>query len=71
MLAHHSLPALGARPRPEVDDISTGGEKYIPQEDGSLLAQGYAPTKHNVKLTAKTSLRNITAFKCPTKSFLV
>ena len=29
----------------------------------SLLAQGYAPTKHNVKLTVKTSLKNITAFR--------
>ena len=49
--------------RPEVDDISTGGQRYILQDDGSLLAQGYAPTKHTVKLTAKTSLANITAFR--------
>ncbi|MDP9170573.1 MAG: DUF1549 and DUF1553 domain-containing protein, partial [Acidobacteriota bacterium] len=49
--------------RPEVDDISTGGERYIAQEDGSLLAQGYAPTKHTVKLTVKTTLTNITAFR--------
>jgi len=49
--------------RPDVDDISTGGQKYIAQPDGSLLAQGYAPTKHNVKLTAKTAMRNITAFR--------
>jgi mono/diheme cytochrome c family protein len=49
--------------RPEVDDISTGGQRYIPQEDGSLLAQGYAPTKHTVKLTVKTSMRDIRAFR--------
>jgi hypothetical protein len=49
--------------RPDVDDISTGGQRYIPQEDGSLLAQGYAPTKHTVKLTVKTPMRNITAFR--------
>ncbi len=49
--------------KPEVDDISTGGQRYILQEDGSLLAQGYAPTKHTVKLTAKTDLKNITAFR--------
>jgi hypothetical protein len=49
--------------RPEVDDISTGGERYIPQEDGSLLAQGYAPTKHSVKLTVKTPMKNIRAFR--------
>ena len=47
----------------DVDDISTGGQKYVTQEDGSLLAQGYAPTKHTVKLTAKTSLKGITAFR--------
>ena len=35
---------------PTVDDISTGGQKYLPMKDGSLLAQGYAPTKHRVKI---------------------
>ena len=40
--------------RPEVDDESTGGEKYLPMDDGSLLAQGYAPTKHTLELTVKT-----------------
>jgi hypothetical protein len=49
--------------KPEVDDISTGGQKYIPQDDGSLLAQGYAPTKHTVKLTVKTSMKDIRAFR--------
>ncbi len=49
--------------RPEVDDISTGGQRYLPMNDGSLLAQGYAPTKHRVKLTVKTELQNITAFR--------
>jgi hypothetical protein len=39
--------------RPDVDDISNGGQKYLPLKDGSLLAQGYAPTKHRVKLTSK------------------
>ncbi len=37
--------------QPAVDDISTGGQRYLPLEDGSLLAAGYAPTKHTVKLT--------------------
>ncbi len=43
---------------PEVDDISTGGQKYIPQKDGSFLAYGYAPTKHKVKFlyTAKAAI---------------
>jgi hypothetical protein len=49
--------------RPEVDDISTGGQRYLPMKDGSLLAQGYAPTKHRVKLTVKTDVQSITAFR--------
>ena len=49
--------------RPEVDDISNGGQKYIPMPDGSLLALGYAPTKHRVKMTVKTDAKNIAAFR--------
>jgi len=36
--------------QPAVIDMSTGGQKYLPLDDGSLLAQGYAPTKHTVRL---------------------
>jgi hypothetical protein len=46
-----------------VDDISTGGQRYLPMEDGSFLAQGYAPTKHRVKLTVETAEREIRAFR--------
>ena len=46
-----------------VDEISSGGQKYLSQKDGSLLAQGYAPTKHTAKLTAKVDLPRITAFR--------
>ncbi len=49
--------------RPDVDELSNGGQKYIPLPDGSLLAQGYAPTKHRVKLLVKTQLVGITAFR--------
>ena len=49
--------------RPTVDDISTGGEKYILQEDGSFRCEGYAPTQSSVKLKVKTDLKNITAFR--------
>ncbi|MBL8210544.1 MAG: PSD1 domain-containing protein [Bryobacterales bacterium] len=49
--------------RPEVEDISTGGQKYLPQPDGSFLAQGYAPTKHNPKMTVKSPLEKVTAFR--------
>lgn len=48
---------------PEVDTISDGGQRYAPQKDGSFLAGGYAPTKHTVKMTAKTDVQNITAFR--------
>ena len=37
--------------------------RYLPQQDGSLLAQGYAPTKHTVKLCVTNDLQNITAFR--------
>ena len=49
--------------RPQVDDISTGGQKYLPLPDGSLLAQGYAPTKHRVKLIVRTDIPNITGLR--------
>jgi hypothetical protein len=49
--------------RPIVDEISTGGQKYLPMPDGSFLAQGYAPTKHTVKLTVRTDVTPITAFR--------
>ena len=49
--------------KPVVDDISTGGQKYLPMKDSSFLAQGYAPTKHRVKMSAAVAQRNITAFQ--------
>ncbi len=49
--------------QPEVEDISTGGQKYFPQKDGSFLAAGYAPTKHRVKLPLKAPVSNITALR--------
>jgi Protein of unknown function (DUF1549)/Protein of unknown function (DUF1553) len=49
--------------KPEVEDISNGGQKYLPMKDGSLLAQGYAPTKHRVKMSAPVDRQNITAFR--------
>ena len=48
---------------PAVDDISNGGQKYLPMGDASFLAQGYAPTKHKVKMTVKTSLARIGSFR--------
>src|SRR5581483_6009724 len=49
--------------RPAVQEESTGGQKYLPQPDGSFLAQGYAPTKHTVKMTVQTDLKGVTAFR--------
>jgi hypothetical protein len=49
--------------KPKVEEISTGGQKYIPLEDDSFLALGYAPTKHRVKMIVKTDVQNITAFR--------
>ncbi len=49
--------------KPEVDDISNGGQKYLPMKDGSFLAAGYAPTKHRVKMIWKTDVKNIAAFR--------
>lgn len=49
--------------QPIVEDISTGGQRYIPFPDGSFLAQGYKPTKHTVKMEIKTEVTNISAFR--------
>ena len=47
---------------PEVDDISTGGSKYLPLDDGSLIEQGYAQQSVRVKLMAvRTDGKPITA----------
>jgi len=46
-----------------VDDISTGGERELPMNDQSMLALGYAPTKHTVEFTAKSDLPRITAVR--------
>jgi mono/diheme cytochrome c family protein len=49
--------------QPTVNDISTGGQRYIPLPDSSFLAQGYAPTQHRVKLIVKTDEPLITGFR--------
>ncbi|HEX5268899.1 MAG TPA: PSD1 and planctomycete cytochrome C domain-containing protein, partial [Gemmataceae bacterium] len=45
--------------RPHTD--GTGDEKYLPQDDGSVRAAGYAPTKHSPEFTGPTDLTTITA----------
>ena len=49
--------------RPEVEGESTGGQKYLPMPDGSFLAQGYAPTKHTVRMKTKPDAKGVTAFR--------
>lgn len=49
--------------RPTVEDISTGGQRYLPQPDGSFLAQGYAPTKHTAKFWLTNNLQHVSAFR--------
>jgi hypothetical protein len=47
--------------RPQLD--ASGGQKHYLLDDGSILAQGYAPTKHTTSFTVKTDLMNITAVR--------
>ncbi|MCL4217014.1 MAG: DUF1549 domain-containing protein [Candidatus Hydrogenedentes bacterium] len=43
------------------DDTSAGGQKCVPQPDGSYVAQGYAPTRFHPKSTAPAPVPAITA----------
>lgn len=47
--------------RPELD--ASGGQKHYLLDDGSILAQGYAPTKHTTEFTADTDLKSLTGFR--------
>jgi hypothetical protein len=46
---------------PELD--ISGGQKHYNLADGSVLAQGYAPTKHTTEFNAETKLEGITAVR--------
>ncbi len=48
---------------PFEEDLTTGGQKYLPREDGSVVAQGYAPTKHVANFRVETTTPTITAFQ--------
>jgi hypothetical protein len=47
--------------RPELD--TSGGQKHYLLSDGSVLAQGYAPTKHTTEFAVTTDIENITAVR--------
>ena len=46
-----------------LDNEGDNGQRYIPQKDGSILAQGYAPTKFSTLLGGKSPLKTVTAFR--------
>jgi hypothetical protein len=45
------------------DDDSTAGQKFLPQEDGSYRAAGYAPAKSNPFVVLKAALPEIGALR--------
>ena len=47
--------------RPKED--TSGGQKHYVLEDASVLAQGYAPTRHETSFETQTSQQRITAFR--------
>ena len=47
----------------ELHNANDNAQRYLPQEDGSLLAQGYAPTRFDAQFTATTSLPSIRAIR--------
>jgi hypothetical protein len=47
--------------RPELD--SSGGQKHYLLSDGSVLAQGYAPTKHTTVFSCNSELKTLTGFR--------
>ena len=42
---------------------TSGGQKHYVLKDGSILAAGYAPTKHTTEFVVKTELENVTAIR--------
>jgi mono/diheme cytochrome c family protein len=49
--------------KPAIDDTSAGGEKFSFKPDGSLLGEGFIASQQKLKLTAKSTLPRITAFR--------
>jgi Protein of unknown function (DUF1553)/Protein of unknown function (DUF1549)/Planctomycete cytochrome C len=49
--------------RPAPEDLIPGGQKHYLLADGSILAQGYAPTKDTTEIRVKTTVPNISAFR--------
>ena len=47
----------------ELENLGDNSQRYIPRGDGSVIAQGYAPTKFTGVFAAKTTLAGITALR--------
>ncbi|MFV0446299.1 MAG: PSD1 and planctomycete cytochrome C domain-containing protein [Planctomycetaceae bacterium] len=46
-----------------IENAGNGSQRYYPQGDGSLLAQGYAPTRFEAPFAAVTDLPEIKSFR--------
>jgi hypothetical protein len=46
-----------------IENESDGSQRYLPQKDGSVLAQGYAPTKFSTLMKGPSPLTRVTAFR--------
>jgi hypothetical protein len=46
-----------------VENAGDNSQRYIPQKDGSILAQGYAPTKFSTLMSGPSPMKTITAFR--------
>ena len=46
-----------------VENSGDGSQRYISQKDGSILAQGYAPTKFSTLMKGPSPLKKVTAFR--------
>ncbi len=47
----------------QLENAGDNGQRYIDMGDGSILAQGYAPTKYSTSLRGETDMRNLTGFR--------
>ncbi len=47
----------------KLNNANDNSQRYLPQEDGSLLAQGYAPTRFDAQFTATSNLPEIHAIR--------
>jgi len=47
----------------QLENAGDNGQRYIDMGDGSILAQGYAPTKYSTTLRGETDQKNITGFQ--------